>query len=208
MPNLGLCFPPYPPSKPRSFSPFFIIKISPQERIWHESLASQLLMSLHHLFACQGDFTFQAFYVTIERMALFGVKGSVRWWGRRLCGARALSWDSWNPSHEIAHSFFSASQFVVKSRALFHQSWGTDTPTSPLQLSSLPSLPNHLPGCVVLFWISIIILLVAVILRKRQIGERGVFVDYLLLFKLNVYRLITLKSIPPGMYQVPGGPIR
>lgn len=33
-----------------------------------------LLMRLHHPLPRQRDFTFQAFYVTIERMALFLVK--------------------------------------------------------------------------------------------------------------------------------------
>ena len=64
------------------------------------------------------------------------------------------------------------------------------------------------PPFVVSFWISIIVLLVVVILRKRQIGGKGVFAYYLLLFKLDVCRLIKLKSIPSGMYQVPGGPVR
>ena len=44
-----------------------------------------LLMSLHHPLPHQEDFTFQAFYVTIGRTALFLVKGSVCWEGSRLC---------------------------------------------------------------------------------------------------------------------------
>ena len=82
-------------------------------------------------------------------------------------------------------------------------------PPLSLQLNIPPTTgSDHLPGFVVLFWISITVLLGVVILHKRQIGGKGVFAYYLLLFKLNVCRLIKLKSIPSGMYQVPGGPIR
>lgn len=59
------------------------------------------------------------------------------------------------------------------------------------------SLPP--PNYVVLFWILIILLLVIVIQHKRQMGGRGVFVFYLLFFRLNDHRLIKLKSVPPGM---------
>lgn len=103
-------FPPHPPSKPRSFSPLFLIKISSQERMWHQPLAplvNELTSSppspgrLHipNLPRNNGKKGF----VSSERLSALGGEAV----------SRAPSWDSRNPPVKVANSLFFASKLVA-----------------------------------------------------------------------------------------------